>query len=134
MATDDRAGDDWYSEDAATFGDRLAAAREAQGLDQRALAARLGVKLSTVQRWEDDQSEPRANKLIALAGILNVSMRWLLTGEGEGLDGPGDGRMLPADLHGLMTEMRVLQATMLRSATALGRLEKRLKAALAGRT
>jgi transcriptional regulator with XRE-family HTH domain len=121
---------DWYAEEHATFGDRLAAAREALGMSQKELAAKLGVKLDTVERWEDDQSEPRANKLNMLAGLLNVSMRWLLTGEGEGLDGPVDEEVLPADLQSLMAEIRVLQATLSRVATRLGKVEKRLKKAM----
>jgi len=36
--------DEWFSEEAATFGDRLAAAREDAGLSQKALAERLGVR------------------------------------------------------------------------------------------
>ena len=43
--------DDWFSEDNATFGDRVAAAREALGLTQSQLASRLGVRLGTVQNW-----------------------------------------------------------------------------------
>lgn len=40
---------DWYSADTATFGDRLAGARDAAGLDQRGLADKLGVKLAVIQ-------------------------------------------------------------------------------------
>lgn len=123
--------DAWFSGDAATFGDRLAAAREALGMDQRMLASKIGVKLATLQRWEEDQSEPRANRLITLAGVLNVPMPWLLTGEGDGgLDGPTDAEVLPADLQGLMAEIRVLQSTLTRVARRLGQVEKRLKSAL----
>lgn len=93
MTTEDQiAPGGWYSDEAATFGDRLAAAREALGMDQKALAGRLGVKLSTIERWENDQSEPRANKLVILAGVLNVPMPWLLTGDGDGLDAPATTR------------------------------------------
>ena len=35
---------DWYSEDAATFGDRVAGAREQAGMTQKQLAKRLGVR------------------------------------------------------------------------------------------
>lgn len=41
----------WYSADVATFGDRLAGAREAAGLTQEDLAQRLGVRLTTLQNW-----------------------------------------------------------------------------------
>ena len=70
----------WYSNDAATFGDRVAAARESRQMTQKALAKRLGVGLKTIEGWENDLSEPRANKLQMLSGVLDVSIPWLLTG------------------------------------------------------
>ena len=88
--TDATALSGWYSEDAATFGDRVAGAREAINMSQEELARRLGVKLKTVHGWENDMSEPRANKLQMLAGVLNVSIMWLINGEGEGVDGPDE--------------------------------------------
>tara|TARA_R110002110_G_scaffold77667_16_gene204058 strand:+ start:3950 stop:4348 length:399 start_codon:yes stop_codon:yes gene_type:complete len=118
---------DWYSPDAATFGDRLAAAREQTGITQGELAKRLGVRLATLRSWEDDHSEPRANRLSMLAGLLNVSMMWLINGEGEGIDAPDADA---ADEHGLseiMAEMRSLRANMLRNAEHMGRLEKRVR-------
>ena len=44
----------WFSDDAATFGDRLTAARESAGLGQEELARRIGVKPSTLRSWEED--------------------------------------------------------------------------------
>ena len=41
--------ENWYSEDSATFGDRVAAAREALGMSEEELAKRLGVRLKTIQ-------------------------------------------------------------------------------------
>lgn len=78
----------WYSEEAATLGDRLAAAREAAGLSQNQLATRLGVRLKTLSGWENDSAEPRANRLQMLAGMLGVSIMWLLTGRGDGVEAP----------------------------------------------
>ena len=66
--------EDWYASDVATFGDRVAAARENADMTQAALAKRLGIKQSTLRGWEDDLSEPRANRLSTLAGVLGVSM------------------------------------------------------------
>ena len=125
----DAAEINWYSEDAATFGDRIAAAREAQALSQKSLAKKLGVASKTLDAWENDLSEPRANRLQMLAGVLNVSIPWLLTGEGEGLDAPGD---LGVDqgLNELMSEMRVLRTQMTQAADRIGVLEKRLRAAV----
>lgn len=122
---------DWYSDDTATFGDRMAGAREALGLTQSELAKRLGVKVKTLRAWEEDLEEPRANRLQMLAGLLNVSIMWLLTGEGDGLEAPGGGEApLPADLSALLTELRQLRAEMDRSADRLGLLEKRLRVIL----
>lgn len=122
--------DDWYSDDTSTFGDRIAGAREAMGLSPEDLARRLGIKLKTLQSWENDLSEPRANKFQMLSGLLNVSMRWLLTGEGEGIDVP-DTTVLGDDLNDTLLEMRALRTDMARNAERLARLEKRLRSALA---
>ena len=120
--------DDWYGPETATFGDRLAAAREATGLDQAELARRLGVEYETLQGWEDDSDAPRANRLSMLAGMLNVSIPWLLTGEGEGIDSPEE--QARPDMTGLLAEMRALRTDMMAKAEAMGRLEKRLRKAL----
>ncbi|MAM25115.1 MAG: transcriptional regulator [Rhodobacteraceae bacterium] len=121
---------DWYGPDAATFGDRVSAAREQAGLSQAELARRLGVRQSTLRGWEDDHSEPRANRLSMLAGLLNVSMMWLINGEGEGIGAPEDRQSMPEDINDILTEMRSLRSDMLKRAESLGRLEKRLRRAL----
>jgi len=82
--------EDWFSDETATFGDRLAGAREIAGLSQEGLATKLGVKLSSLKDWENDLAEPRANRLCMMSGVLNVSIRWLLTGEGVGPVAPLD--------------------------------------------
>ena len=122
--------EDWYSPDAATFGDRVAAARDAAGMNQELLARRLGVRLKSLQSWENDLSEPRANRLSMLAGLLNVSMMWLINGEGEGLDGIEGAGVLPADAAELLNEMRGLRVEITQSAKHVARLEKRLRAML----
>ncbi len=116
---------DWYSADAATFGDRLAGAREAAHLTQEVLARRLGVKLVTIQNWENDHSEPRANKLQMLSGMLSVSMRWLLTGEGDGIDSPVE--TSSSDLQKALAEMARMRAQMLALSQDMGHLEKRMR-------
>lgn len=123
---DEMPGAAWYCESSATFGDRMVGAREALGLGQAELARRLGVRRRTIAAWEDDRSEPRANRLQMLAGVLNVSIMWLLTGEGDGLDAP-DGDAMPADLRQALSELRVLQVEMARMAERMALLEKRLR-------
>lgn len=120
----------WYSADTATFGDRLAGARDAAGMDQKALATKLGVKLSVITGWENDLKEPRANRLQMLAGILGVSMSWLLTGEGDGPDAPDEDLIVPADVLDMLAEIRAIRGQIAQSAEKLGRLEKRLRTAL----
>ena len=118
--------DTYFSNENATFGDRVAAAREAQGLSQEELAKKLGVKLKTIRGWEDDVDEPRANRLSMLAGMLNVSMRWVLTAEGEGLDAPLGEVELSGDVKDILLDIRRTKADFARLADHLGRLEKRL--------
>jgi len=126
MSTDSE--NNWFSADATTFGDRLAGAREAAGSSQADLADQIGVKLSTMEAWENDLKEPRANRLQMLSGMLGVSLRWLLTGVGIGPDEPSDEGPSNADL--ILTEIRKLQIEIVQSADKLGRLEKQLRAAL----
>lgn len=66
-----------------TLGGRIVYAREQQELTTAQLARRVGVKTETLQGWELDRAEPRSNRLLTLAGMLNVSPTWLLTGAGE---------------------------------------------------
>jgi transcriptional regulator with XRE-family HTH domain len=119
--------DDWFSDEKATFGDRLAGAREAAGLSQEDLARKLGVKEKTIHAWEDDLSEPRANRLQMLAGLLNVSLMWLLTGKGEGVAPPEEVAPVPEDLDALLTDLRLMRAETGRMAERMGLMEKRLK-------
>lgn len=121
--------DGWYDPDATTFGDRLSGARDEAGLSQEDLAEFLGVKLKTLKEWEDDLSEPRANKLARVAGMLNVSLRWLLTGEGEGPGDPMSAELSP-DVSELLQEFRELQTQMALTSERLGRLERQLRATL----
>lgn len=120
----------YYSDEMATFGDRLSAGREALGMEQKELARRLGVKVKTIAAWENDVAEPRANKLQMVAGLLNVSMRWLLTGEGDGVNARESDDELDADLNALLTELRGLRSDAARLGEKIGRVEKRLRAQL----
>ena len=120
---------DWYAPEIATFGDRLTAAREATDMTLESLAKRLGVKPSTLRKWEDDLSEPRANRLSILAGLLNVSMMWLINGEGEGVDNP-DVEPVPEDITDIILEIRELKSDLHAKAEQMARLEKRLRTML----
>ena len=64
-----------------TTGSRIEQARVAKNMSGSQLARRIGVKAQTLANWENDRSEPRAEKLLKLSGILQVPLIWLLTGE-----------------------------------------------------
>ncbi len=121
----------YYSEEAATFGDRVAAARRAMGLTQAQLSQKLGIKLKTLHAWEEDVSEPRANKLQMLAGVLNISIIWLLTGLGEEVGDPWREEEPPKVETGeIMVEFRAIREGYRQLNDRLLRLEKKLTASL----
>ena len=70
-------------EEEMTLGGRLYASRQNAGMSLNLTARLLGVKASTLKSWENDRSEPRVNKLVALAGLLGVSPTHFLAEEGH---------------------------------------------------
>ena len=119
---------DWFGPDAATFGDRVVGARENSNMTQGQLSRRLGIKLATLQAWEEDRSEPRANKLQMLSGMLNVSLPWLLSGQGIGPDEPIQ-EPVQNDISIILLEMRSIKTQMNQTADRLSWLEKQLRLA-----
>lgn len=117
----------WFSGAATTLGDRIEGAREASGMTQADLSRRLGVKLRTVQSWEEDQSDPRGNRMQMLAGMLNVSLRWLLTGEGDGMEVPAVQGDLSGTARVALADLSRMRAQMLELSQEAGRLEQRLR-------
>ena len=66
-----------------TLGEQICNARQEAGLTLSLASHLAGVKASTLRDWERDRSEPRVNKLVALAGIFGVSPTHLLAEEGN---------------------------------------------------
>lgn len=129
-SSENKSTENYYAEENATFGDRLAAAREALGLSQVELASRLGVKTKSILAWENDISEPRANRLSMLSGMLNVSIVWLLTGEGQGLSVYNEPLAENREMTRLLVELRAIRTEQMRLAEELKRFEKRLRQAV----
>ena len=121
---------DWYGPETATFGDRLSAAIEKSGMTQKLVAKRLGIKLVTLKSWEQDISEPRANRLSMLAGLLGVSVMWLLHGEGDGVEHSYKETQVPPEINDILFEIRAVQTGLLSSADKLAKLEKQLRSRL----
>ena len=82
-----------------TLGGRVFQAREAAGMTVAQVINRLGVRKVTYMAWEADRSEPRANKLVALAGILNVSPTYLLSGLGRATPQPPNNQQIIDELR-----------------------------------
>ena len=103
-------------------------AREKSNLSQQDLAQRLGVKNSTIKSWENDNSEPRANRLSILAGLLNVSITWLISAEVSGVEDPKKSYVMPDDLHGSLKELKASRINLLKSVDRINSIENKLKA------
>jgi len=87
-----------------TIGGRILRARQAQDLTAAQMARRVGVTTATATSWESNRSEPRANRMAMLAGVLNVSPTWLIFGLGES----------PTD-ETLQSELALLKSDMARA-------------------
>jgi transcriptional regulator with XRE-family HTH domain len=102
---DDPSGDD-PTQVSQPLGPRIRVARENAGLSVAEAARRLGVAKATLQAWEDDRETPRANRLLMLAGLLNVSLSWFLEGrESEHMATQGD--VAPDTLRRQLEEIRL---------------------------
>lgn len=72
-----------------TLADRLRKSRDAAGLNQEALAARIGSSAKTVGRYEAGASEPKRYLVLAWAMATGVDSLWLETGEAPSPSGNG---------------------------------------------
>lgn len=68
-----------------TFGEKLREARKNTGLSQEELAERIGVSRAAVAKWETGKGLPDIDNLKAIAGLLDVSIDYLLD-DGSTLD------------------------------------------------
>ena len=121
----------WFDGRATTLGDRIAGAREAAGISRQTLARSLGVRTATVAAWEDDRAEPRANRLQMAAGMMNVTVGWLLTGSGDGPAGLAE-HDATQGARDAVAELRSLRADLSGIVARLGALEARLAAGRGG--
>jgi len=81
------------------LGDRIRIARKGSGLTAEEFAKKLGVTAKTVRGWEKARRTPRANQIVMMAGMLNVTAPWLLEGrEDEFMEGDSEEAMLRGKL------------------------------------
>jgi transcriptional regulator with XRE-family HTH domain len=117
-----------FETDATTFGGRLQAARNAKGLSVARLGEKMGVDADTVAIWESDEHTPRPHRITILAGMLNVSIVWLITGESNGTTHIADTHARPTLINDTLGEIAQLKATLLDAHAKLEGLEQRLQA------
>lgn len=107
-----------------TLGGRVFQAREAAGFTVSQVINRLGVRKATYLAWEADRSEPRANKLVALAGILNVAPTYLLSGLGQAAAQPLKHQQIIDELR---IEIEQLELTLKAANKMLSRIKSQAK-------
>ncbi len=78
-----------------TMGQRIAQLRKTKGLSQEELAELVGVSRQAVSKWELDEAQPEASKIILLAQALGVTTDQLLLGEEADQQPTGE----PPDRH-----------------------------------
>ena len=102
----------------AEVGARIAEARTNAEMTRDDLGQHLGVRAATVARWERGGSTPRPNHLDRIAGVLGVSLTWLVMGRGEA----------PADdeLDEVRQELAVVRRTLQEALAAVDRMSMRL--------
>ncbi|MCC0035430.1 MAG: helix-turn-helix domain-containing protein [Hoeflea sp.] len=110
-------------DDGDTLGGRITRARDLAGLTLEDAASRIGVTDETLAEWESDRSEPRANKIMTLAGVLGVSPAWLISGAGDAPQAPG----ISIAVNEMSGEINRLRELALQITACVEALESRLE-------
>ncbi|WP_337957023.1 helix-turn-helix transcriptional regulator [Tepidanaerobacter syntrophicus] len=71
------------------FGERLKEAIQRKGYTQKELSEILGVNQDTITNYVQERSFPKADMLLNICQLLDVSADWLLKGRTEYLDMTG---------------------------------------------
>ena len=53
------------------------------GMTAKELTEKLGMNKSTITNWKNNTTKPSIESIVAISRIFNVSVDWLLNGEGE---------------------------------------------------
>ena len=64
-----------------TLANRISTARADANLSIAEVSSLIAVKPETYMKWESGKTQPRANKVVTLAGVLKVVPVWLLDGD-----------------------------------------------------
>ena len=63
-----------------------------------------------------------------LAGLLNVSITWLISAEGSGVEDPEKSYEMPGDLQESLNELTVLRINLFNTAGRITSIENKLRA------
>mgnify|MGYP003302812775 CR=1 FL=1 len=63
------------------FGDKLIQLRKKNGLSQEELAAKLNVSRQTIYKWETNLAIPRADHIVAIVKLFDISKQLYLSDE-----------------------------------------------------
>lgn len=110
--------DDALADSPSEVGARIAEARTNAEMSREALGLHLGVRADTISRWERGKSSPRPNHLDRVAGVLGVSLSWLVMGWGEA---PSD-----EELDEVREELTTVRQSLQDALAAVDRMERRL--------
>lgn len=88
-------------------GARIRQARLKAGMTQAALAASVGTRERNIVRWENDQHEPRAESVVAVAKATGVPVEFFY-----GDDDGDEDRTAPVSLDRALLEVARAQALM----------------------
>lgn len=70
-----------------TIGQRIKELRASKQMSQAELGDKLGASNKTISKWENDLSEPGSDTLKAIAGLFNVTINYLISGEESKIEG-----------------------------------------------
>ena len=85
-----------------SFGNRLVDLRERLDLKQKEVAGLLGISSQAYSQYEHDRREPDLETALRIAKFFNVSLEYLIAG--EGITSEGIGRYLNEDFTSLPSE------------------------------
>jgi len=85
-----------FSIDKAETGKRLSELRKMHDLTILELSKKSGLSKAMISETEAGKNKPSPNLMLALIKLFNVNINWLLTGEGEIYQKPGEVKQKPA--------------------------------------
>ena len=95
------------------IGERIKLVREQQKLSQKVFAEKCGnVPSTTISKYEQGLIKPSA-EILSKMGYMGININWLLTGEGEIMQGKGETESVTTEAVEALSEDRMLEKIVL---------------------